>query len=226
MIEPRDWKEYDRLIDEKLWPETASLLKEMIAAGNQGHRALYRLALVSLQIGDEAGYREACQRMLVSYAETEDKGALYTTTWACALRPATLDDYEPGIIRARRVVDLGTDTRFPLILTIARYSEALGAVLFRAGRYNEAIKHLQVAYEALPNRRDSLARTSYLLAMTHQRLGHTTEARMLFERANEEADKELSDQVQPPRWDLRLTLKLFKEEAAELIGRTDKGQVK
>jgi tetratricopeptide (TPR) repeat protein len=220
LIEPRNWKEFDRLIDEKRWSLAADLLKEITAAGIQDEVAIYRLALVNLELGDEAGYRDACRRMLLEFGKTEQKLEACSAAWACALRPATVEDYGPAIALAERAFELARNTRNPLMIATTRYSEALGAILFRAGRYADALRHLRVAHEAAPNRKTSSARVCCLLAMTHQRLGHAADARMWLDRANQDADEELSDSGRPPTWDVRLTLELLRAEATALLATT------
>ena len=53
--------------------------------------------------------------------------------------------------------------------------------------------------------------------MTHQRLGHASDAQMWLERADKEADEELNNTATPPAWSLRLELSLLQGEARELI---------
>ena len=45
LIEPSQWKEFNRLTDEQRWPEAARLLQTMIAAGGPDCKPMYQLAL-------------------------------------------------------------------------------------------------------------------------------------------------------------------------------------
>ena len=73
--------------------------------------------------------------------------------------------------------------------------------------------------------KQSNARNAFLLAMIHQRLGHAADARMWLERANKEADEELTKNAEPSKWGLRLEISLFQREARDLIGvQTKTGQ--
>ena len=103
LIEPSQWKEFDRLTDEQRWSEAADLLKKMIAAGGPDCDPMYQLALLNLQLDDQAAYRETCKRMLATFAGTEEKWEARSTAWVCALRPGTFEDYSAVItLRGRR----------------------------------------------------------------------------------------------------------------------------
>jgi tetratricopeptide (TPR) repeat protein len=61
------------------------------------------------------------------------------------------------------------------------YLNTLGAALYRAGRYDEAIRRLEEAIQARPGGQGIPADWS-LLAMAHHRLGHREFARRWLER--------------------------------------------
>jgi hypothetical protein len=64
----------------------------------------------------------------------------------------------------------------------------VGAVLFRAGRLEEALQRFEQGHRAFEPRAWDLL----LLAMIHSRLGHTSEARRLLQQADQwivQADK-------------------------------------
>jgi hypothetical protein len=75
----------------------------------------------------------------------------------------------------------------------------LGAVLFRAGRLEEALQRFEQAHKGLqPQAWDLL-----FLAMIHSGLGHDGEARRLFDQADRwmaEADKAPPGTEGVPRW--------------------------
>jgi WD40 repeat protein len=222
LIRPRQWKEFARLTDEQRWSEAAELLQQMIAAGGPDWWPLYQLALVNLQLDDQAAYRETCRRMLATFADTEGEREARSTAWACALCPGTLDDYGLAITLARRALDGQIDSRTNTVGGRATYRETLGAVLFRAGQYEEALRHVQAASEMKAESKLSPARIAFLLAMTHQRLGHAADARMWLDRANKEAREELTSAKDPPAWTPRLELGLLQREAQELVAAQDK----
>ena len=223
MIEPREWKEFDRQIAEQRWSQAADLLKGMIAAGGQDVNQLHYLALMSLQLDDQAGYREVCKRMLATFAATEGRTEAFRTAWACALRPGTLEDYSVAIALARRAFDLALDAQTKAV-TRADFVETLGAILFRAGRLDEAVQQLAEADRLVkdPNLRQSSspAHTWFFLAMAHHRLGHRDEAKKWLDKAVAWTQKTVRDADQGTAdltWNRRLTLKLLRAEAEALL---------
>jgi tetratricopeptide (TPR) repeat protein len=79
---------------------------------------------------------------------------------------------------AERAVELDPDSVFHL--------KNLGAVLYRSGRFDEALAKLNEAElrhnDPKHDGNSSPAYTWYFLAMTHQRLGHEDEARKWYEK--------------------------------------------
>jgi hypothetical protein len=99
-----------------------------------------------------------------------------------------------------------------------------------AGRFAEAVQRLTEATElSCHPYRTNMLHTWYFLAMAHQRLGHTDEARRWLEkgiRGTEEALKSPGETlgksgnargVISPNWNRRLTLQLLRREAEQLI---------
>ena len=148
-----------------------------------------------------------------------------STAWVCVLRPGTLEDYSAVITLARQALDRQINSRTKREDGWANAPETLGAVLFRAGQYEEALSHLQAASERDASQKQSPARIAFLLAMTHYRLGHSADAQMWIDRATKEADAELNNTANPHGWSVRLELSLLQGEARELIGvQTKAGQ--
>ena len=65
----------------------------------------------------------------------------------------------------------------------------------------------------------SAAYVSYLLAITHYRLGRAAEAGKHLGEANRQAEQVLTDADDPPPWNRRLTLELLRREAKMLAGK-------
>jgi WD40 repeat protein/tetratricopeptide (TPR) repeat protein len=130
------------------------------------------LAILRLHTGDIAGYRQACTATHQVDAEVHNNshGEYWVASW---------DD--------RAQVD-----RDELIELIGPADEAkhywqvhlLGLACFRAGRFEEALVHLNASnrYTSSPGRIMNWP----VLAMAHHRLGHTAEAREWLEKANRE----------------------------------------
>src|SRR5262249_28720110 len=102
------------------------------------------------------------------------------------------------------------------------FSSTLGAVLYRAGRVEEAIQQLQNAIKTFEqpganNLRTSSAYPWFFRALAHQRHGNAEESRRCLAKATELADREMKDEI---RWNRKLTLQLLQIEAKAAIDRT------
>jgi eukaryotic-like serine/threonine-protein kinase len=176
--------------------------------------AWYSRAMLHLRDGNIDGYRSICSDMLQRFGA----GA----TWTCTLSPGTGADPD-------RIVSLAEN----LLAKSSRdhwHVNQLGAALYRAGRFEEAVTRLTEATELSchPHRTNMLS-TWFYLAMAYHRLGHVGEARRWLDQAVRGTQRALkspveppgksgnSDGVIPPNWDRRLTLGLLRREAERLI---------
>jgi tetratricopeptide (TPR) repeat protein len=104
----------------------------------------------------------------------------------------------------------------------------LGAALYRAGRFLEAVQQLreaQTVYKPADEERQSIAYNWLFLAMAHQRLGHAEEAKSWLAKAIELIDRTMRSAAKeqpdvPPAsasaplpWNRKLTLQLLRAEA-------------
>jgi tetratricopeptide (TPR) repeat protein len=94
--------------------------------------------------------------------------------WACALGPEGTADTEVPVRLAEAALKGAPETNKANDLI------ALGAALYRAGRYAEAVRRLEesIQHPISENRHESSA----FLAMSHYRLGHRDEARRWLDR--------------------------------------------
>jgi tetratricopeptide (TPR) repeat protein len=176
--------------------------------------AWYSRAMLHLRDGNQDGYRKVCLDMLQRFG----MGA----TWTCTLSPNCGTD-------PARVVSLAEK----ILAELPRnhwHVNQLGAALYRAGRFEEAVKPLTEATKLNADPcRTNMLHTWFYLAMAHHRLGHTDEARRWLEKAvkgTEEALKPIVEPqgkstnvngVIPPNWHRKLTLQLLRREAEKLI---------
>jgi hypothetical protein len=105
--------------------------------------------------------------------------------------------------------------------------EVLGAALYRAGRFEEAVKQLGRAVEK--DGKGGAAGAQLFLAMAHHRLKHAGEARTWLTRAAEQIDRTLKkagddSATDLPSWDERLRWDLLRREAATLLGPAPGGE--
>jgi tetratricopeptide (TPR) repeat protein len=98
---------------------------------NLGYIGRYFLALLHMARNDRAGYSTTCAEMMSTFGDTKDVEAARWTAWSCVLGPEALDDYAPVIELARRFENNSGLPRQPL-----------AGLLFRAGRYADALSEL------------------------------------------------------------------------------------
>jgi WD40 repeat protein/tRNA A-37 threonylcarbamoyl transferase component Bud32/tetratricopeptide (TPR) repeat protein len=168
-----------------------------------------RLAVTRLLAGDLPGYRAACAGMLERFKPIDDSTAAVRVAYVCSLAAEAVADL-PGLIEVSE-----RSTRW-----VASNERVVGAVLFRAGRLEEALKRFEQAHKAFEPRAWDLL----FLAMIHSGLGQPSEARRLLQ----EADRWIlaADNAPPgaegegAHWiDLteKPTILLLRSEAEELI---------
>ena len=139
-------------------------------------------------------------------AQPVEANDTHFTTWACSLASNAVDDYSPVIVLARKAVDSEPEN--------AQYLTGLGAVLFRAGQFDEAQKTLLQSLDKAADEKTSPSYAHYFLAMTEHRRGKTEEAKRHLQTANELAESELATS---PVWNRRLTLELLRKEAQQML---------
>ena len=188
-------------------------LNAVIAKGDAPCTALYEVALISLRLKDAPRYRAVCKQLFDRFARTGNSDDAHFTAWTLSLGPEAVADYTPVLALAERLrADRPKD---PWAV------DTLGALLFRAGRFTEAIKRLTEAEQLPPDQRTSPLYGWFLLAMAHHRLGHADEARRWLDQAETASDKLIADHdrgaepLQPRR---RMTLTLLRNEAKSLVG--------
>jgi WD40 repeat protein/tetratricopeptide (TPR) repeat protein len=88
------------------------------------------LAMARLALGDRVGYKKACARMIELAEATQDRAAAQMTALTCVLEANTLPQWDAVIrLSARAAMSYEGDYRVHV------------AALFRAGRFDEALKH-------------------------------------------------------------------------------------
>jgi WD40 repeat protein len=160
-----------------------------------------RAALVSLAAGNQADYRQLCTFIRDTFLRSPNANEVNNAAWACAQGPDALTDFEPVV----RALEKATGPK-----PHSDQLNTLGAVLYRAGRYADAIQHLEEGIA----RRDTIGTPHdwLFLALAHQRLGHVEEARKWLDKAAAALDKDPGGS-----WDQRLELRLLRREAEEVV---------
>jgi tetratricopeptide (TPR) repeat protein len=176
--------------------------------------AWYSRAMLHLRDGDLDGYREVCSDMIRRFGT----GA----TWTCTLSPNCGTD-------PARVVEMAEKLRTEQPKNHWRVNQ-LGAALYRAGRFEDAVKVLTEATElSVGAHRTNMLHTWLYLAMAHHRLGHASLALGWLQKAKQGTEKALkppsgsaarsgiADGTIPPNWHKKLTLQLLLREAEQLM---------
>jgi serine/threonine protein kinase/WD40 repeat protein/tetratricopeptide (TPR) repeat protein len=181
------------------------------AAGMEGVWLHTRANLVTARAlqGDAAAYHRACSGLLSNFGPY----ARSAVVWLCCLAPGGVAD---GNVLIRLAEQDRSEAKIPQALAGAR--TALGAALYRAGKYQEAItvltenKGLHGAYDGL------------FLAMAHHRLGQKRRAEKYLHESLDWVALYAADSQKGPfftrgtAWERRQELRQLSAEAAELIG--------
>ena len=150
------------------------------------------------------GYWDRVATLFSKYQQTTDPHKANEVASACVLAPGLAVDPKAVVRLAESAVN-----GIPVELRPAALN-TLGAALYRAGRYEEAIRRLEEGIEA---RRRSEEPTDWpFLAMAHHRLGHRDEARRWLDRLRNRQQSTDPNQF----WD-ELTIRLLRSEAEAVI---------
>jgi tetratricopeptide (TPR) repeat protein len=152
--------------------------------------------------------------MMQRFGQTDNPEQAHWVAWTCALNPDTAKDYRQLVQLAEK--SLRADPKNH------NFSNALGGILYRSGRFEEAIQCLneinstweQGTMNPAPF---SPAYSWFFLAMAHHQLGHTQEARQWLDKAIKQMEEETKTKGLP--WNRRLTLQLLSREAETLLKR-------
>ncbi|MCO6457234.1 MAG: protein kinase [Pirellulaceae bacterium] len=125
----------------------------------------YRLALLRLREQDLAGYQALCQELLSEHGATGDSRLANTVAWTCCLGPSAVDDPHRVVVVAERAVG---ET------PVAERLSTLGAALYRAGRYTEALQTLGESIRL--QRRGGWPQDLAFVALSHAALGDSQSA--------------------------------------------------
>jgi serine/threonine protein kinase/WD40 repeat protein/tetratricopeptide (TPR) repeat protein len=133
------------------------------------------LILAQSRLGDAAGYRRACTGFIERWGKTTDLNML---AWPCVLAPGAVHDPEKVVQWAERAYEQSQsqDTR-----------NTLGAALYRAGKWAEAVKML----DQKPLDQNYGARAAFdwiFLSMAHHRLAHFEKAKEFLEKTTDWTD--------------------------------------
>jgi tetratricopeptide (TPR) repeat protein len=189
------------------WKEAARLLAGCGRRGPLSQQLVQAWAIACLQARDDAGYREACAAALAwQGSEPVVIWNALTAASVFALGAKGLDDYQVPIAWFERGLSAVPASRPDLR---HYFLNALGDLLLRAGRLDEAIVRINEGIAA----KDAELPTDWTyLALAHARKGELAEARQILERF-----QEWRPNSSFTFWDLQ-EIALLRSEAEALLG--------
>jgi eukaryotic-like serine/threonine-protein kinase len=162
------------------------------------------LVTMFMAAGDRDGLRKFVSELLERLRGTTNAWETNSVAWCCALTPVTFADTETPVKLAELAL-----RRFPAAQKHFALS-TLGATLYRAGRFRDAISRMEEGFR-LRNGTEEPADWPFL-AMAHHRLGHRAEARGWLDRLRNRQPSTFPDKI----WD-ELEIRLLRSEAEAVI---------
>src|SRR5262249_36489815 len=117
------------------WDKAGCDFAKSVELAPQQHLPHYRHALARLALADTKHFRAACAGMLTRFGTSRDPNVVFWTVWTCVPAPDAVPDWGPVVQLAEKAVADDPKNCDKLL--------NLGAVLYRAGRYQEAAKRLE-----------------------------------------------------------------------------------
>jgi tetratricopeptide (TPR) repeat protein len=202
-----------RLAKRGAWSEADELFTEAAASLPENSTAAFYHALVRLKLRNREGYRRACATMCEHLGGASDPNARYWLVWTCGIGPEAVADWSVPLGHAQNLLE-----KEPKNLS---YLTALGSVLIRAGRFEEAAAHLakaNAAYQSGNGDGGSPLYPQIFLAMVHHKLGHAEEARRWLAEVRSGIKKNPLEKLP---WNHLATIKLLLAEAEQMIASGD-----
>jgi tetratricopeptide (TPR) repeat protein len=185
------------------WDKAAAAFTTAHERGAIALAGWYCHALVCLKVGDGPGYRRICERLLQQAGPKPHPGLANSLAWDCVLGPDAVSDYTQPLALAELALEKAPPQDRPLVLN------TLGALLYRAGRFQEAAGRLRQSIQA--NGSKEVPQDWLFLAMTQHRLGDTAEARKSLARV-----KQTRAANSEALWN-NVEVELLRREAQELV---------
>jgi len=183
----------------------AATLAEAVRMVPEDSQLRVRFTLAHLCAGDRAGWRRSNIALLDRFGGTSNAMTADPIAWACVLGPEGTADPEVPIRLAKAALRGATETA-----TKANYLTTLGAALYRAGRFDDAIRRLEEGI-GLRGAVDVPLEWAFL-AMADHRRGHRDEAMRRLERLREHQPSADSTEF----WN-ELQIRLLRSEAEAVI---------
>jgi tetratricopeptide (TPR) repeat protein len=213
-IEPTElFLHADELARRSQWPEAAAEFTRALEIYPDNHWHWYRSGCLQVQIGDRAGYRQQCDRMLELFGDTDNPYVAERTAKVCLLWPdSASEDPRLSSLADRAVTKEPDNVWFVLVKGISEY---------RAGRFESASEWLNKAAHSPQNSHYSRSLAQLFQAMAQHELGQSAGARESLGAAAEVLDQ-LQQQIDKTAleagWHDWLMCQMVRREAEQLLG--------
>jgi WD40 repeat protein/serine/threonine protein kinase len=130
---------------------------------------------ILLKAGDLAGYRRAAPDLLARFGKISGPEARFVA-WQCVRLPDAVADRDAPVALAEVALAGSPEEGKPICLSV------LGAALYRAGRFDEAIRRLNAGIKAGAGGREGNPQDWAFLAMAYHHQGDAVEARRWLDK--------------------------------------------
>jgi WD40 repeat protein len=189
------------------WDRAAAAFGKLVEQEPQNHGLRFASIRSLVRVEDHAGARRACDRLM----NANDRANLHIEprplVWSCVLIPDAVSD-QAGLVQLAESYNAGR----PEAKSIEKSDglNALGAALYRSGRFEEAVRRIEQSIQARDDGGDP--RAFAFLAMAHHRLGHSDEARRWLDKLMAYRSKAGADFF----WE-EVEIRILRHEAESLI---------
>jgi tetratricopeptide (TPR) repeat protein len=186
------------------WTEAAAALGEAVRLRPENLADRHHLILTLLAAGDHADLRRSRTHILDRFRMTTDPTIANGVAWSSVMAVSEEPNLSEAVLLLEPAVNGAPEGQKATILN------TLGAALYRARRFAEAVRHLE---EAIQKREGvSIEADWVFLAMAHHRLGHHDEARHWLDRFRDRRPRLAPDAF----WE-ELEIQLLRAEAEAVV---------
>jgi WD40 repeat protein len=187
------------------WKEADDDFSEALAEKSEDLDVWYGAALIYLRSGCVDRYRGLCANLMARFGNIKDTWRASGLVNVCVLATRALNDFDPVVAIGRRNVEVEPGEPFN--------RATLGAALYRAGRWSEAIGQLQSAIQA--HGEGGTPWDWLFLSMAFRRLGRGVEAEDWLRKVEAAMQAEESRSSGRPvvDWRGRAELEILRAEA-------------
>jgi tetratricopeptide (TPR) repeat protein len=189
------------------WADAARNFQELTIREPETVRLWYCRGLTELLAQRPEDYRATCRLVIERFAASGDAGTANLAAWICVLASDAVADWQPCVELARRAVSVKPSN--------ADYLNTLGAVLYRAGQWEEAAAELDKAMR-LRGTWDQ-PQDRLFLGLAYFRLWRGEEAQYWLSDLGSptSAPDDSPDPARP--WNVEAEIRLLRQEAAAVM---------